>query len=219
MKNKAFFIILLGLLVCTVVQAQVSFGEAKKFNENWLFSLSDDSLGASASYDDSKWRKLDLPHDCIAGQLHDALRGVVRTGGDHVDDQQVIAVSDCGLDGLVLRGLVAVGVEVLIGNAQRVQLCIESGADAGDVGVGIGVVEHGDLQIGAHRGVAVVGVVVVLSGVGSGLRSVRRCLGLVVVAAAGDQSNDHDKDKKKRKKFFHCHSSSINFCGISVPRN
>ena len=155
----------------------------------------------------------------IAGQLHDALRGVGRTGGDHVDDQQVIAVSDCGLDGLVLRGLVAVGVEVLIGNAQRVQLCIESGADAGDVGVGIGVVEHGDLQIDAHRGVAVVGVVVVLSGVGSGLRSVRRCLGLVAVAAAGDQSNDHDKGKKKRKKFFHCHSSSINFCGISVPRN
>lgn len=33
MKNKAFFIILLGLLVCTIVQAQVSFGEAKKFNE------------------------------------------------------------------------------------------------------------------------------------------------------------------------------------------
>ena len=29
MKNKAFFIILLGLLVCIVVQAQVSFGEAK----------------------------------------------------------------------------------------------------------------------------------------------------------------------------------------------
>ena len=152
----------------------------------------------------------------IAGQLHDALRGVGRTGGDHVDDQQVIAVSDCGLDGLVLRGLVAVGVEVLIGNAQRVQLCIESGADAGDVGVGIGVVEHGDLQIDAHRGVAVAGI---LSGVGSGLRIVRRCLGLVAVAAAGDQSNDHDKDKKKRKKFFHCHSSSINFCGISVPRN
>ena len=41
----------------------------------------------------------------------------------------------------------------------------------------------------------------------------------LAVAAAGDQSNDHDKDKKKRKKFFHCHSSSINFCGISVPRN
>lgn len=74
MKNKAFFIILLGLLVCTLVQAQVSFGEAKKFNENWLFSLSDDSLGASASYDDSKWRKLDLPHDwSVEGQLSPSL--------------------------------------------------------------------------------------------------------------------------------------------------
>lgn len=74
MKNKAFFIIFLGLLVCTVVQAQVSFGEAKKFNENWLFSLSDDTLGASASYNDSKWRKLDLPHDwSVEGQLSPSL--------------------------------------------------------------------------------------------------------------------------------------------------
>ena len=74
MKNKAFFIILLGLLVCTVVQAQVSFGEAKKFNQNWLFSLSDDSLSTSVSYDDSKWRKLDLPHDwSVEGQLSPSL--------------------------------------------------------------------------------------------------------------------------------------------------
>lgn len=74
MKNKAFFIILLGLLVCTIVQAQVSFGEAKKFNENWLFSLSDDSLSTSASYNDSKWRKLDLPHDwSVEGQLSPSL--------------------------------------------------------------------------------------------------------------------------------------------------
>lgn len=74
MKNKAFFIILLGLLVCIVVQAQVSFGEAKKFNENWLFSLSDDSLSTSVSYDDSKWRKLDLPHDwSVEGQLSPSL--------------------------------------------------------------------------------------------------------------------------------------------------
>lgn len=74
MKNKAFCTILLGLLVSIVVQAQVSFGEAKKFNENWLFSLSDDSLGASASYNDSKWRKLDLPHDwSVEGQLSPSL--------------------------------------------------------------------------------------------------------------------------------------------------
>ena len=87
MKNRAFFIILLGLLVCTVVQAQVSFGEAKKFNENWLFSLSDDSLSTSVSYDDSKWRKLDLPHDwSVEGQLSPSLASCTGylPGGDRL---------------------------------------------------------------------------------------------------------------------------------------
>lgn len=55
MGNRFFLFCSFILLACFSVQAQVSFGEAKKFNENWLFSLSDDSLGASASYDDSKW--------------------------------------------------------------------------------------------------------------------------------------------------------------------
>ena len=62
MRNR-LLVILFFLFVCFSLQAQVSFGEAKKFNDNWLFSLSDDSLGASVSYDDCKWRKLDLPHD------------------------------------------------------------------------------------------------------------------------------------------------------------
>ena len=53
MGNRFFLFCSFILLACFSVQAQVSFGEAKKFNENWLFSLSDDSLGASASYDDS----------------------------------------------------------------------------------------------------------------------------------------------------------------------
>lgn len=73
-EEQGIFYYFFWLLVCTVVQAQVSFGEAKKFNENWLFSLSDDSLGASASYNDSKWRKLDLPHDwSVEGQLSPSL--------------------------------------------------------------------------------------------------------------------------------------------------
>ena len=50
MGNRFFLFCSFILLACFSVQAQVSFGEAKKFNENWLFSLSDDSLGASASY-------------------------------------------------------------------------------------------------------------------------------------------------------------------------
>ena len=74
MKNKAFWIVLLGLFSCMSMHAQVSFGEAKKFNDGWLFSLSDDSLSASVSYDDSKWRQLDLPHDwSIEGQLSPSL--------------------------------------------------------------------------------------------------------------------------------------------------
>lgn len=74
MGNKFLLFCLFILLVCFSVQAQVSFGEAKKFNENWLFSLSDDSLGASVSYNDSKWRKLDLPHDwSVEGQLSPSL--------------------------------------------------------------------------------------------------------------------------------------------------
>lgn len=73
MKNQ-LLIILFFLSVCFSLSAQVSFGGAKKFNENWLFSLSDDSLGASASYNDSKWRKLDLPHDwSVEGQLSPSL--------------------------------------------------------------------------------------------------------------------------------------------------
>lgn len=74
MRNRLFLFCSFILLACFSVQAQVSFGEAKKFNENWLFSLSDDSLGASASYNDSKWRKLDLPHDwSVEGQLSPSL--------------------------------------------------------------------------------------------------------------------------------------------------
>ena len=45
MGNRFFLFCSFILLACFSVQAQVSFGEAKKFNENWLFSLSDDSLG------------------------------------------------------------------------------------------------------------------------------------------------------------------------------
>lgn len=74
MGNRFFLFCSFILLACFSVQAQVSFGEAKKFNENWLFSLSDDSLGASVSYNDSKWRKLDLPHDwSVEGQLSPSL--------------------------------------------------------------------------------------------------------------------------------------------------
>ena len=45
-----------------------------KFNDGWLFRLDDDSAATEASYDDSQWRKLTLPHDwSIEGQLSPSL--------------------------------------------------------------------------------------------------------------------------------------------------
>lgn len=64
------------MALCTVAPAtaQVSFGDAGKFNDGWLFLLKDDSAAVQTSYDDSKWRKLDLPHDwSVEGQLSPSL--------------------------------------------------------------------------------------------------------------------------------------------------
>ncbi len=35
----------------------------ESFNEGWCFMLADDSAAAEAGYDDSNWRRLNLPHD------------------------------------------------------------------------------------------------------------------------------------------------------------
>lgn len=71
--KKTLLIWILGVLtICLAVpmSAQVSFGEARKFNDGWLFRLEDDSAFKQNVYDDAEWRKLDLPHDwSIEGQI------------------------------------------------------------------------------------------------------------------------------------------------------
>lgn len=65
----------LAALLCVVLgaaatRAQVSFGNAEKFNGGWLFSLTDSAAYASSAFDDSGWRKLSLPHDwSIEGRM------------------------------------------------------------------------------------------------------------------------------------------------------
>ena len=57
---------LLLLLLCIIsmhTMAQVSFGNADKFNTDWRFNLADDSNASRIDYDDSRWRPLTLPHD------------------------------------------------------------------------------------------------------------------------------------------------------------
>lgn len=72
--KKLLFALVLLVLTNASASAQVSFGDAKLFNEGWLFNLADDSLAQNENYNDSKWRKLDLPHDwSVEGQLSPTL--------------------------------------------------------------------------------------------------------------------------------------------------
>lgn len=70
LRNSHVMLCLLFLGMSFQTKAQVSFGEASLFNEDWLFVLDDDSLMASPEYKDASWRRLDLPHDwSVEGQL------------------------------------------------------------------------------------------------------------------------------------------------------
>lgn len=76
MKNAIWItaVFVMAIFASTSMKAQVSFGDPTKFNDGWLFNLTDDSTIAQASYDDSQWRKLTLPHDwSIEGQLSPSL--------------------------------------------------------------------------------------------------------------------------------------------------
>ena len=69
MKNH-FLLTFLFVLIAQVASAQVSFGESQRFNDDWLFLLSDDPAMARPAYDDTSFRRLNLPHDwSIEGQL------------------------------------------------------------------------------------------------------------------------------------------------------
>ena len=73
-KKFSILTILLSLACCLSAPAQTSFGNAVKFDDGWLFSLTDSTAYKDNSFDDSKWRKLDLPHDCsVEGLLSPTL--------------------------------------------------------------------------------------------------------------------------------------------------
>lgn len=68
---KKYLILFLAFVTINqFVKAQVSFGQPYSFNNDWLFSLSDNPDMSKVEYDDSHFRSLDLPHDwSIEGQL------------------------------------------------------------------------------------------------------------------------------------------------------
>ena len=58
------------LLCAAMAQAQVSFGNAERLNDNWLFLRADSSWNIYESpnmrrpdFDDARWRRITLPHD------------------------------------------------------------------------------------------------------------------------------------------------------------
>jgi hypothetical protein len=58
--------LLLGLLLAgylTTLTGQVSFGEPRLFNDNWTFQKGDVTEASKPTYDDNRWRRVQLPHD------------------------------------------------------------------------------------------------------------------------------------------------------------
>lgn len=71
---SAIIVFVAMMLSSSSLRAQVSFGNAGKFNDGWLFKLADDSAFMQPSYDDAEWRELILPHDwSVEGQLSPTL--------------------------------------------------------------------------------------------------------------------------------------------------
>src|SRR5258706_8301173 len=57
------YIVLIMSLTGPTVFAQSSSRTIIDFNKNWKFYLGDDSAAINPAYDDSNWRRLNLPHD------------------------------------------------------------------------------------------------------------------------------------------------------------
>ena len=77
MKKKFIYYLTVLILISVISQhsfAQMTFGTNSLFNDDWLFILQEDSTAKNIDYDDSQWRKVDLPHDwSIEGQLSPTL--------------------------------------------------------------------------------------------------------------------------------------------------
>lgn len=64
MNIRRFLIVVLAVLLAAVsVDAQITFGNSEKINDGWRFCLNPGEDCSAPGFDDSSWRKLDLPHD------------------------------------------------------------------------------------------------------------------------------------------------------------
>ncbi|EGK02308.1 sugar-binding domain-containing protein [Dysgonomonas gadei] len=63
MKTCKFILLCLISFVSTHTFAQLSFGYSLKLNDGWKFVLKDEAKANEFTYNDSRWRSVDLPHD------------------------------------------------------------------------------------------------------------------------------------------------------------
>lgn len=62
------------LFSCLSATSQISFGDSKKINDNWKFNLQETPDAKNTAFDDSKWQKINVPHDwSVKGQLSPTL--------------------------------------------------------------------------------------------------------------------------------------------------
>ena len=64
-RNLLIIILFIVFSTCYNIKiiAQSGFGKARLINDGWLNQLKDEPAASNPGFDDSKWRKLDLPHD------------------------------------------------------------------------------------------------------------------------------------------------------------
>lgn len=89
-KSILTILCILIFLSCSTQESNESLHTRERisFNENWLFQKTEDTTATQINYDDSKWRKLNVPHDyAIEGPFKPEYNP--RTGGLPVHGQAV----------------------------------------------------------------------------------------------------------------------------------
>jgi len=79
MFNK-FYLLAIILVFTSCSNTRLTTREQNSFNEDWLFMKTDDTLAYKTDFDDSNWRRLEVPHDwAIEGPFNPDYNS--RTGG------------------------------------------------------------------------------------------------------------------------------------------
>src|SRR5690625_1934700 len=60
----SYWLLLITIVVFSACKHRQEKGRiVLNFNENWSFYLGDDSTASKRDYNDSSWKKIDVPHD------------------------------------------------------------------------------------------------------------------------------------------------------------